>query len=719
MLKVLQVSVRRSLWRGVCFPGRRVPAAGGAGSEVAASRGLNRQLCSRRVGPVRTCTVDPNLEEQFVFLDCTDPEKEPHQEEGHLSSSSSSAAPEGHHSSPPHGSPASRPQVPPQRHLRSLEQQLEVLRGVTQEAQPDSLIQFHDIDFPLDDNIMVAKTKRKKKKTGKGEHKVFGTPDVDVPVSDTCCSGCGAILHCIAPAVPGYLPSEKFKVLLEEERLSGATCQRCHLLTYHHKALSLHMSTDEYRTVVQQIRPLKGLVLLIVDLLDVPDSIVPDLPELVGTNKHVVVLGNKIDILPADSPNYLQRIKRRLAQYCQDAGFGGQVTDIHLISAKTGYGIEGLITSLQRSWKYKGDVYLVGSANAGKSTLFNTLLESDYCKSKASNVIHKATVSPWPGTTLNLLKFPIINPTPYRMFKRQERLNEASRQMEDELPQDELKRLRYLSKQGYLVGRVGRTFRSAVRSRPDEIEFDPDILAFGENDDGEMRKDPSRSSDEFTSNELKDAHWLFDTPGIIKEHDILSLLTEQEVMSVVPTQAVVPRTFVLKSSMSLFVGALARIDFLQGPKSCWFSVVASGRVPVHITSLEKADSVYEKHAGHVLLGVPLGGSERMKEFPALVPQEFRVEGRGYLEASADIRLSSAGWVAVTAAQGDQLLLRVHGPEAAGFSVRTPPLLPHLVSLKGERIRKSAAYKTVKAPGLLDSGLSARGAERLQVKKKKK
>lgn len=40
--------------------------------------------------------------------------------------------------------------------------------------------------------------------------------------------------------------------------------------------------------------------------------------------------------------------------------------------------------------------------------------------------------------------------------------------------------------------------------------------------------------------------------------------------------------------------------------------------------------------------VPAGGSERMKDFPALVPQEFRLEGRGHLEAAADIKLSSAG-----------------------------------------------------------------------------
>lgn len=551
----------------------------------------------------------------------------------------------------------------------------------------------------------------------KGEHKVFGTPDVDEPFSSTCCQGCGALLHCTSTTVPGYLPSEKFKELQQEGRLGGATCQRCHLLTHHHQALNLQLPREQYKDVVRQVRGHKALVLLVVDLLDLPESIIPDLPELVGANKHIVVLGNKADLLPVDAPNYLQRIRRQLQQYCRDSGFHAQVTDVHLISAKTGFGVEALISSLQRSWKYKGDVYLVGCANAGKSTLFNMLLESDYCKSRAANVIHKATISPWPGTTLNLLKFPIINPTPYRMFRRQQRLQEASQQTEEELPQDELQRLQRLSKQGYLVGRVGRTFRTNG-SPSEQIQFDPDSLAFGE--DGEPTATaPSRPSRELTHNELKDTHWLYDTPGVMKELDILSLLTEQEVRLVVPTQAIVPRTFVLKPGTSLFIGALARIDYLQGQTSCWFSVVASSRVPVHVTSLEKADDIYEKHAGHVLLGVPLGGSERMKEFPALVPQEVRVEGRGQLQAAADITLSSAGWVAVTAVEGDQLLLKVHGPQTAGFSVRTPPLLPHIVSLKGQRIPKSAAYKPLKAAGLLDRGVSLSSAKTPQLKKKKK
>lgn len=61
------------------------------------------------------------------------------------------------------------------------------------------------------------------------------------------------------------------------------------------------------------------------------------------------------------------------------------------------------------------------------------------------------------GTTLNLLKFPIMNPTPYRLFRRQQRLNAASKQTEAELPQDELRRLKHLSRKGYLIGKMAQT----------------------------------------------------------------------------------------------------------------------------------------------------------------------------------------------------------------------------------------------------------------------
>ncbi|XP_043112832.1 nitric oxide-associated protein 1 [Puntigrus tetrazona] len=650
-----------------------------------------------------SCTlVEPQKQEQFVFPDFDEPvDNENDELPDHLLLHNVTSNAEAKPVHEKKGNCA---------HLKGLEMQMKYLKGPAKsEVEENSFIDFHDKGFPLDTGTKSKKVKK--------QQKIYGTPDMDVAVSDSCCSGCGALMHCTDPEIPGYLPSEKFKALVQEDQLKKAICQRCFLINYHQKALNVTMSKEEYRSIVKRIKSEKALVLLIVDLLDLPDSIIPDLPELVGKNKHIVILGNKIDLLPGDAENYMQRIKRQLKAYCESMDISPiDNKDIHLISAKTGYGIENLITRLQSTWKYKGDVYLVGTANAGKSTLFNTLMESDYCKSRASDVIHKATISPWPGTTLNLLKFPIINPTPYRMFRRAERLKQASHLTEDDMNPGELKRIIHFSKQGYLVGHIGRTFISK-QPKKTLVEFDPDSLSFGEDLEEEVKKDPSSTDAELSYNEIKDAHWFHDTPGIMKEHDVLSLLNEQEVKLVVPKHAITPRTFIMNPGMVLFLGALARIDYLEGKSPCWFTVVSSKCIPVHITCLNKADAIYQKHAGSSLLAVPSGGEERMKTFPPLVAQDFELQGQGCNSAITDIKISSAGWVAVTAAEGDPLLLRTHAPEAAGLCLRTPPLLPHVVNLKGQRINKTPSYKMRKPQVLVDTGLSAKAAVRLNVRRK--
>ncbi|NXU79218.1 NOA1 protein, partial [Oreotrochilus melanogaster] len=374
---------------------------------------------------------------------------------------------------------------------------------------------------------------------------------------------------------------------------------------------------------------------------------------------------------------------------------------------KTGYGLEGLISRLQHSWKCAGDVYLLGATNSGKSTLFNSLLRSDYCKSRAPDIIDRATVSSWPGTTLDLLKFPIINPTCDRIFRRQERLKEEATKTEDDLSSEEKKYLNQLKKQGYLVGRVGRTFQQQ-KSSP-EIDFDPDLLSYSIDEDPRHSPRQRQEREEFTHNEVKDARWCFDTPGIIKENcvvpfifQVLNLLTEKEVKLVLPTCAIVPRTFILKPGTVLFLAALGRIDYLQGEKPAWFSVVASNLLPVRIVTLSEADDVYEKHAAQELLKVPMGGEERMKEFPPLVPQDITLKGIGTSEAVADIKLSSAGWVAVTAHAEEELLLRAYTPKGTALVVRQPPLLPYISTIRGARIAGTPAYRTKKPPSLIEN-----------------
>lgn len=114
----------------------------------------------------------------------------------------------------------------------------------------------------------------------------------------------------------------------------------------------------------------------------------------------------------------------------------------------------------------------------------------------------------------------------------------------------------------------------------------------------------------------------------------------------------------------------------------------------------------------------------MSSFPPLLPQEVQLEARSPQEASADLTLSSAGWVAVTPA-GQRVVLRLHGPQGDGgaplYGVRTPPLLPHVVRLRGERVGRSPAYRMLRPAGLLGGGAltSGGGASQLRVENKKK
>lgn len=230
----------------------------------------------------------------------------------------------------------------------------------------------------------------------------YGNPDPAVPVSSVPCGGCGAMLHCQSPSIPGYMPSELF-LSCEKHDLRGQICQRCRFLREHNVALNVNVSPDDYPKVISVIRDQTAMVVLVVDLLDFPCSIWPDLLSIVGTKRPVFVVGNKIDLIPKDSKGYLDHVKNCLVAELEKSGIArANIKHVSLISATSGYGIEQLITKIQHIWGTKGDIYLLGCTNVGKSSLFNALINSDFCKTQAIDLLERATVSPWPGTTLNL-----------------------------------------------------------------------------------------------------------------------------------------------------------------------------------------------------------------------------------------------------------------------------------------------------------------------------
>lgn len=243
----------------------------------------------------------------------------------------------------------------------------------------------------------------------------YGTPDPKSAVSNVPCGGCGALLHCKDTAIPGYIPSEIFKSHNSPggQKLNTLICQRCHFLKEYDMALQVRVSPEDYPKILEKIKENKNaLAILMVDLLDFPCSIWPNIIDIIGTKRPVVVVGNKVDLLPQDSRGYLNHIVKVLKDGIHKNGLEqANIKHVALISAKTGYGVEELITKLHNIWEYRGDVYLIGCTNVGKSTLFNVLLQSDYCKIQAVDLVQRATTSLWPGTTLNLLKFPILRPS--------------------------------------------------------------------------------------------------------------------------------------------------------------------------------------------------------------------------------------------------------------------------------------------------------------------
>lgn len=83
--------------------------------------------------------------------------------------------------------------------------------------------------------------------------KLYGCPDPNIGVSNVPCGGCGALLHCNDPSIPGYLPSEIFKGRNMEE-LRSIECQRCHFLKEYNVALDVNVEPEEYERLLKSIR---------------------------------------------------------------------------------------------------------------------------------------------------------------------------------------------------------------------------------------------------------------------------------------------------------------------------------------------------------------------------------------------------------------------------------------------------------------------------------
>lgn len=519
----------------------------------------------------------------------------------------------------------------------------------------------------------------------------YGTPDPNAGISNTPCGGCGALLHCKDTSIPGYIPSEIYKNCTKQGGiiLKGLICQRCHFLKNYNLALQVRVSPEDYPKILTKIQDKYALIILVVDLLDFPCSVWPNISEILGSKKPIVVVGNKVDLLPSDCPGYLNHIKEVLKEtVCKsiDGKASRYVKHVALVSAKTGWGVEELITKLHNLWLYRGDVYLVGCTNVGKSSLFNCLLQSDYCKIQAVDLIQRATTSVWPGTTLNLLKFPILRPSAWRLHVRTQRLKSLQniRAAENRLNKIQLRKTKHI-KYATLMGHLDRTFSAEV---PVSDSKDPFAISGQPNSSGQTKLGIDERDPKFMQSK-----WCYDTPGVVQPDQIIHLLTTEELMLTLPRELIRPQTFSIRTNQTLFIAGIGRLDYLDGPYYIRLTVFCSSTLPITLCNTEDADELYNEFLGTELLEVPKGTSDRLQCWPKLKASEelIKLQSKEKFVACRDIVLSNAGWISVTINNSHPVSIKAWTPEARGIYLRNS-ILPYAVSLRGKKIRKTPAYE---------------------------
>ena len=211
------------------------------------------------------------------------------------------------------------------------------------------------------------------------------------------CIGCGAEIQSENQNKQGYLPKSVVEKSMEENNL---VCKRCFRLKNYNEVSDVELGAEDFYKLIKTLSKKDGLIVKVVDIFDFSGSWIEDVIDIVGNNKDIVLVANKLDLLPKSVKQ--NKIKQWLFKMLKAKGI--KVKDILLISAIKNHGIEEAAARIDELRNGK-DVYIIGATNVGKSTFINKLIE---LTTGDKNVI---TTSHFPGTTLGMIEIPLDRAT--------------------------------------------------------------------------------------------------------------------------------------------------------------------------------------------------------------------------------------------------------------------------------------------------------------------
>jgi putative ribosome biogenesis GTPase RsgA len=201
------------------------------------------------------------------------------------------------------------------------------------------------------------------------------------------CPGCGATFQKSQPNHAGYLPEispkdsvseqelqeiklkkgplsvREAKLLINSTSSASVICKRCHSKSGSKRTISLKSNVVQFANLKINSG---GLVIVVLDLLDLHGTLINNIHEYVGQKDMIVVL-NKADLMPKGY-NF-----HKVKQYLKHKPSIQNCSDLFEISAKTGQGIPQLLKHMENAFMKNEDCYMVGCTSVGKSSLFNYL----------------------------------------------------------------------------------------------------------------------------------------------------------------------------------------------------------------------------------------------------------------------------------------------------------------------------------------------------------
>lgn len=191
------------------------------------------------------------------------------------------------------------------------------------------------------------------------------------------CLGCGSIMQIENPEQEGYVDEKDYN--------SSIICKRCFRMKYYGEYYPVNKKNDEFIDIVKSINNTDDLVLYVVDLFTLSHNI--NIIHKYLSNDIIIVI-TKRDIMPKSIKN------SKLIKFVEELNEKDNIIDTVIVSSFNNEGLDELYNKI-RQYQTSKNVYVVGSTNAGKSTLVNKLVKN--YSTEVSNI----TASIMPSTTLN------------------------------------------------------------------------------------------------------------------------------------------------------------------------------------------------------------------------------------------------------------------------------------------------------------------------------